>query len=284
MNESKHLFLLRAYGDFLIAVHMASKSKARSPITLIASKHLEPFYTALPLILPSHIDIRFHDFNIKRQLMGCFTDRFLFHPHTVAELLALRSYMRTHTLEGTAYLEQQKRAFLPRLFCGYPFRFVVEGGSVYQAYAKFFSTPLQELENINFDSHKQFKKILIIPDARQDKRVISDKIIQQISDQYTVEGTAITVARLKRADQSFSAGTVLYHDFETLVSLIKDTDLLIGSDSMPVHLAQMLEKPHCIVYPQTIPPSFFTPFALKHKTYFTFEALVARKTFFPDVE
>jgi hypothetical protein len=284
MNQSKHLFLLRAYGDFLIAVHMASKSKARSPITLIASKHLEPFYTALPLTLPSHIDIRFHDFNISRQLMGCFTDRFLFHPHTITELLALRSYVRTHAMEGTAYLEQKKRGFLPRLFCGYPFRFVVGGGSVYQAYADFFSTPFHELENIAFDSHKQFKKLLIIPDARQDKRVISEQIIQQIRDQYAAEGIAITVARFKRADHSFSEDTVLYHDFKTLVSLIKDTDLLIGSDSMPVHLAQMLEKPHCILYPQSVPPSFFTPFALKHQTYFTFEALVARKTLFPDVE
>lgn len=279
MNNPRTVLLLRAFGDFLIAVHLASKSRTRSPITLIASKHLEPLYEAIAPELPGNIHISFHDFKIRGQMMGCFTNKFLFHPRTCIELLTLRNFVHKQVPEATVYLEQKKRAFLPRLFCVYPFHFIVERGSVYKAYADFFSVPLQQMEDVAF---KTAKKILVIPDARQTKRVISERVIQIIRDSYGTGGTEIIVARFKKEETPDSGDAVMYHSFGELVSLIRNADLFIGSDSMPVHLAQFLGKPHYILYPRSVPPSFFTPFALRHKTYFTFEDLISGKSFFRD--
>lgn len=282
MNNARTVFLLRAFGDFLIAIHFASKSKVQSPVTLIASKHLEPLYIALAPELPGNIHISFHDFKIHGQMMGCFTNKFLFHPRTCIELLALRRFLHKRMPEGPVYLEQKKRAFLPRLFCGYPFRSVVAHGSVYKAYADFFSVSLQQMEDIAFETPKAARKILIIPDARQPKRMISEQIIQLMRDAYAIDHAEIIVARFKNEATSAKEDVIVYHDFKQLVSLIRNADLLIGSDSMPIHLAQFLGKPHYILYPRSVNPSFFTPFALRYKTYFTFEDILSGKSFLRD--
>ncbi len=282
MNNARTVLLLRAFGDFLIAIHFASKSKVHSRITLIVSKHLEPLYIALAPELPGNIHICFHDFKIRGQMMGCFTNKSLFHPRTFIELLTLRSFLHKLMPEGPVYLEQKKRAFLPRLFCGYPFRSVVEYGSVYKAYADFFSVTLQQMENIPFETAKTVHKILIIPDARQPKRMISKQIIQLIRDAYAIDHIEIIVARFKNEATPDKGDAIVYHDFNQLVSLIRNADLFFGSDSMPIHLAQFLGKPHYILYPRSVNPSFFTPFALRHKTYFTFEDIISGKSFLRD--
>lgn len=283
MKNARTVLLLRAYGDFLIALHLASKSRSSSPTTLIASKHLEPLYVAIAPELPDNIHIFFYDFKIRGQMMGCFTNKFLFHPHTCIELLALRRMLHKLVPDRPIYLEQKKRAFLPRLFCGYPFYSVVRRCSVYKAYADFFFVSLQQLEEIPLETKKTAKKILIVPDARQSKRMISDQLIQLIQDNYTTGGAEITVARFKKEADPGRQDVVIYHDFEQLVSLVRNADLIIGSDSMPVHLAQFLGKPHYILYPQSVNPTFFTPFALRHKTYFTFEDVKSGKSFLRDV-
>lgn len=279
MNPSKQLFLLRAFGDFLIAVHMVSKSSVSTTIKLVASKHLEPLYRALEPLLPAPVQIAFVDFKIDKQLMRCFTNKYLFHPQTLSELIALRHYLREEKIMGDLYLEQQKRIFFPRWFCNQAFRFVVADKPVYQSYADCFSVPLHTLENIPFGGQVKATKILVVPDSRQPIKVIDQEIIQQIQRSYNDVDTVVTVAFFREVWDAHTGNAVVYHNFEELIALIRETDLLIGGDSLPVHLAQFLGKPHYILYPGSKTENFFTPFALKHRTYFTFEDLKSRNAF-----
>ena len=279
MNASKQLFLLRAFGDFLIAVHMVSKSTYSTTIKLVVSKHLEPLYRALEPHLPAPVQIEFVNFKIDKQLMRCFTNKYVFHPQTFSELIALRHYLREEKITGELYLEQQKRIFFPQLFCNHAFRFVVADKPVYQSYADCFSVPLNTLENIPFGSHTKATKVLVVPDSRQPIKVIDQEIIQQIERSCNDVGTAVTVAFFRKVGDSYTGNAVVYDNFKELIKLINETDLLIGGDSLPVHLAQFLGKPHYILYPESKTKSFFTPFALKHRTYFTFEDLKLSNSF-----
>lgn len=270
------LFLLRAYGDFLIAVNVASRSTNRESIFLIASKHLEPLYEVIAPELPGAIQIRFVDFSLDKQLMRCFTNRFLLHPHTLTELYSLRRLIRkgfaSGEMSGELYLEQQKRIFFPRFFCGMHFRPVVTRGKVYEAYARFFSVPMHQLETFG-RGQKEIQNILIVPDSRQSIKVIRSEIIQQLQDHYARSAQLVTVAYFKQIPNGANGHVVVYENFHELIQLIKATDLLIGGDSLPVHLAQLLGIPHHILYPGTKSTDFFTPYALQHRTYHCFEDL-----------
>lgn len=250
---------------------------------LVASKHLEPLYQVIEPLLPFPVQIRFVDFKMDKQLMRCFTDKYLFHPHTLIELSALRQYLRAEKITGTAYLEQQKRIFFPRFFCNHSFRSIVSYAPVYQSYADFFSVPLDTLEGIPFDKKKKQRNILIVPDSRQAIKVIDKGIIQKIQDHYTSASTTVTIAFFRKAWDSVTGNVVVYQDFNELIQLIKATDLLIGGDSLPVHLAQLLNTPHFILYPGSKTQDFFTPFALKQRCFFTFEAIRNNPSFLTDV-
>lgn len=277
------LFLLRAYGDFVIAVNMVSKSLFREKIMLVASKHLEPLYQVIEPLLPFPVQIRFVDFKLDKQLMRCFTNKYLFHPHTLTELSALRKYLRAEKITGTAYLEKQNRIYFPRFFCHHPFRSIVSHGPVYQSYADFFSVHLHTLEEIPFEKKKHHSNILIVPDSRQAIKVIDKGIIQKIQDHYTSASVSVTIAFFRKAWDSVTGNVVVYHNFNELIQLIQATDLLIGGDSLPVHLAQLLNTPHLIVYPGSKTQDFFTPFALKNRCFFTFEAIRNNPSFLTDV-
>lgn len=279
------LFLLRAYGDFLIAVNVASRSANRASVLLIASKHLEPLYEVIAPELPAPVQIRFVDFSLDKQLMRCFTNRFLLHPHTLTELYSLRRLIRKSLASGEVggelYLEQQKRIYIPRFFCGMHFRPVVTRGKVYEAYARFFSVPMHQLET--FERGKQeTQNILIVPDSRQAIKVIRTEMIQQLQDHYARSARSVTVAYFKQIPNGATGHVIVYHNFHELVQLIKATDILIGGDSLPVHLAQLLGIPHHILYPGSKSTDFFTPYSLQHQTYYRFEDLQSGTNFLMD--
>ncbi|MEO8172757.1 MAG: hypothetical protein ABI581_06725, partial [Sediminibacterium sp.] len=274
---------LRAFGDFIIAVYTASKSRLDVPVTLIASKHLEPLYKAIPITFPSSVNLQFHDFGIRNNIFSCFTNKFIFSLNTVKELRALRSYIRGNCLQaGINYMEKRNRIFVPRLFTGYPFQCIVSDQNVYEAYADFFCVSFNELEGDAVDLRRKGMRILVIPDARQKKRNIGDFIIKKIVDAYAPGDNMITTAFFKERKNYFTDRMEIYQNFPELIELIRNSDVVIGADSMPVHIAQMLGKPHFILHPEGIKDDFFTPFSRKHKTHFTFEDMASRKSFLPN--
>ncbi len=283
------IFLLRAYGDFIIALTSARNSPRIGSFELIISSHLEPLFKALPQEkLPPGLRLHFHDFGIRKNLMRCFTNRHLLHVDTWKELLALRHYIKTrnkkNTDSHTLFLENTKRAWLPTMVSGYRFRHIIEGENVYDAYTRFFQSHIAEASPA-FNSQAPGLNVLLIPDARMKNKTIDPQLTEKIQHSFKATGSTVTTAFFREMPVGYKNKVVIYHDFKNLVNCINQADLIIGADSMPVHLCQFLEKPHYMLYPGHIRryrrKQFFTPFVLKHGYHYSFEELRQRSSFFP---
>ncbi len=140
-----------------------------------------------------------------------------------------------------AFVEQSARLGLLNFFTGHSVHSIFETGQpVYAAYG----LPALGLE-------RKGDKVLILPDARLPKRIIPSSILARIDGR---------VARFG----------VDYTSFEQLVDLIKASDYVVTSDSLPLHLAYLCRKPHFILYPDGGKQDFFTPDALASGSFSTF--------------
>jgi hypothetical protein len=232
----RRVFLLRAYGDFAIAVQALAATDS-----IIASLHLKPLYDALisrGCITPRTIE--FVDFGIQGSQLNLFTNRDFFGFDTLCQLSKIKQYIQANP--GSSYfVEQSARLGLLNFFTGHSFQSIFETGQpVYAAYG----LPALGLE-------RKGDKVLILPDARLPKRVIPSSILSRIDGK---------VAR-------FGAD---YTSFEQLIDLIQASDYVVTSDSLPLHLAYLCRKPHFILYPDGGKQDFFTPDALASGSFSTF--------------
>jgi ADP-heptose:LPS heptosyltransferase len=67
-----------------------------------------------------------------------------------------------------------------------------------------------------------------------------------------------------------NSNKVVYANFKTLIQLIMNAELILGADSLPIHLAYLLKKPHYILYPNGYPQLFMTPYAQINNRFGTF--------------
>ena len=235
----RRVFLLRAYGDFAIAVQALAATDV-----IVASSHLKPLYDALisrGCISPrSPRLIEFVDFGIKGSQLNLFTNKSFFSIDTFRQLSKIKQYIQANP--GSSYfVEQSARLGLLNFFTGHSFKAIFETGQpVYAAYG----LPAQGLE-------KQGDKVLILPDARLPKRIIPSSILARIDGQVARFGSD-------------------YSNFDQLIDLIQESDYVVTSDSLPLHLAYLCRKPHFILYPDGGKQDFFTPDALASGSFSTF--------------
>jgi hypothetical protein len=284
------IFLLRAYGDCIIALTSLKNSRRINSLELVISNHLAPLVHALPPEkLPAGLQLHFHDFGIKKSLMRCFTNKYLLHTDTCKELLALRKYIKTYGKENTSlnslFLENRKRAWLPAMVTGNRFNHIIKEENVYDSYTRFFQSHIAEA-SYNFDSQAPGLRVLLIPDARMKNKTIDLSLIEKIQYSFTESGSTLTTAFFGQVPAGYKNQSVVYRDFKELIGYINQADFIIGADSLPVHLCQFLEKPHCMLYPGHIKrykrKQFFTPFVLRTGYYYSFEELTQRSSFFPN--
>ena len=84
--------------------------------------------------------------------------------------------------------------------------------------------------------------------------------MERITKAATKKGKNIQVAKFGDA----------YNNFNELIALIMQSDLVIGADSLPIHVAALLNKPHYILYADGLTQNFMTPFAANQKSFGTF--------------
>jgi hypothetical protein len=232
----RRVFLLRAYGDFAIAVQALAATDS-----IVASLHLKPLYDALisrGCISPRTID--FVDFGITGSQLNLFTNKGLLSVDTIRQLSKIKSYISANP-GSSDFVEQSARLGLLNFFTGHSFKAIFETGApVYGAYG----LPALGLE-------RKGDKVLILPDARLPKRIIPSSILARIDGR---------VARFG----------VDYTSFEQLIDLIQASDYVVTSDSLPLHLAYVCRKPHFILYPDGGKQDFFTPDALASGSFSTF--------------
>jgi hypothetical protein len=232
----RRVFLLRAYGDFAIAVQALPSSDE-----IVASLHLKPLYDALISrggLSPRAIS--FVDFGISGSQLNLFTNREFLRIDTFRQLSKIKKYISANP-GYTDFVEQSARLGLLNFCTGHSFTAIFETGEpVYAAYG---------LSSRGLGERKG--SILIFPDARLQKREIPYSILALI------EGRIVRFG-------------IDYTNFEELIGLIQEADYIYAADSLPLHLAYLCCKPHYILYPEGGKLDFFTPDALASGSYSTF--------------
>ena len=287
------LFLLRAYGDFVILLQALIQSPQKNKFSLIASKHLEPLYQELALVIDlSSIQIQFINFGITHTQLSLFTNKHLLSLNMLKELKEIKNFVKQNpNTEGTDFIEQDKRIGLFNAITGLSFKAIVSKEQVYISYAKFFdiqdikevvvtheSREDKNIEGKVLDNKLNSKKVLLFPDTRQAKKNIPSNLISKLENEIESKGYSIEIAYFKEAPNSSTANNsssktkqVVYSNFKTLIQYIQEAELILGADSLPIHLAYLLKKPHYILYPNGYPQLFMTPYAQINNRFGTFD-------------
>ena len=278
------LFLLRAYGDFVILLQALIQSPQKNKYTIIASKHLQPLYEELALVIDlSNIQIQFLDFGINNTQLNLFTNKHLLSLDTFTELNQIKNFVKQNpNIEGTDYFEQDKRTGLFNAITGLHFSSIISKDPVYISYAKFFEIQNTKTEEVKAGYNKlNSKKVLLFPDTRQAKKNIPSSLISKLENELAAKGYTLEIAYFKQVPDSAITinekgasaknNKVVYANFKTLIQLILDAELILGADSLPIHLAYLLKKPHYILYPNGYPQLFMTPYAQINNRFGTFD-------------
>ncbi|MCF8340695.1 MAG: hypothetical protein K9I82_06955 [Chitinophagaceae bacterium] len=280
----RRLFLLRAYGDFVIAIRSAMLSANPAGIKIISSNHLYPLFEAISSVIDtSQLDISFEDFGIDLGQLNLFTNRHLFHKSTLEQARKIKKYLIENPSPDTEVeiLEQRRKKGALQFITRKKFECIVNKDFVYQEYANFFGhEPNSKFINDNLEK----KHFLLLPDARISKRNIPQEIIQSIIKEVNQRGASMQVAYFKRVSQVNRTGRpikvqmqtdlifnqTVYNNFKELIQLIQEADFIIGADSLPIHLSQLLNKKHFILYPGGGSKAFFTPYTVARQYYCEF--------------
>ena len=267
-TRTHRLFLLRAYGDATIALHFLANSPEKNNYTIIASEHLSPLIKALGRYIDlSYLQIQFVDFGITKSQLNLFTNRHLISSNTIRQVTKLKQFVKNNpNNEGIDYLEQNNKSGLLNLLLGHPFKAIVNK-QVYAEMGEFYkATPSIP------PSNGTINKILIIPDARITARRIPENLIHYIKTKIGSD-KLLQVACFDKVNNLFNKQNefVSYSNFEELLELINEADFVFGSDSLPIHLCNALQKPHYILYPKNGSSAFFTPFSIANNYYADFE-------------
>jgi ADP-heptose:LPS heptosyltransferase len=265
------IFVLRAYGDFTILLQAFLRSNKKSQYKLVVSSHLQPLFISLQQFVNfDALQIEFEDFGIDKTLLRFFTNKFLFSPNCFKELQLIKAYLKANpNCGGQDYLEQDKRIAWFNFLTGKKFKQIIEDQKVYNTYDHFFENPtfenLEILENKPINSNK---KLLIFPDSRLPAKNIPSDVLDNIIQEQKNRGHIVQVAYFKSPTNKHS---ISYNNFDELLTIIQDADFIIGADSLPIHLANLLNKPHFILYPKGFTQLFITPFAIANQSFGTFE-------------
>ena len=278
------LFLLRAYGDFVILLQALLESPQKNKYSLIASKHLEPLYQELALVIDlSSIQIQFVNFGITNTQLSLFTNKYLLSLNMLNELKQIKNFVKQNpNTEGTDYIEQDKRIGLFNAITGLSFNSIISNEPVYISYAKFFENKeLQKEGQVAENNKLNSKKVLLFPDTRQIKKNIPSTLINKLENEIAAKGYTLEITYFKQVPDiattfnekgaSAKNNKVVYANFKTLIQLIQEAELILGADSLPIHLAYLLKKPHYILYPNGYPQLFMTPYAQINNRFGTFD-------------
>ncbi len=252
------IFLLRAYGDFVIFLHAFTKSPKKEQYSIVASKHLQPLYDAIKTFYPlENIQIEFVNFELDKGQLRLFTNKHFLSLQTIKELQAIKSYIKKFPNNtGVDYVEQDKRIGLLNLFTGHTFQYILGKQEVYKSYDRFF----ENTDSSSIIVAGALKNFIIFPDSRLSKKDIPASVLQNITALLEQKGKHIQVAKF---------GTT-YTNFKELIQLIHDADYIIGADSLPIHLAALLKKPHFILYADGLTQHFKTSYAEKENSFGVF--------------
>jgi ADP-heptose:LPS heptosyltransferase len=259
------VFVIRAYGDFVIMLRCLLLSEYKQAYTLIVSEHLRPLYTAIEKVInTTSLNVEFHDFGIKKAQLSLFTNKHLLSQNTFNEVAKIKTFLQSSSNNKEVdYLEQNKRKFLFELLTAHKFKSIFNTNLIYDAYSLFFKSLNEEIDY----KPENIKNVLIFPDSRLLKKNIPNALLLQLKERLILRGYQCTVALFMQKE---NADDKVYENFDDLLQFIQCADYIIGADSLPIHIAQLLNKPHYILYSPSLTKNFITPFAKNSKSFGNF--------------
>ena len=126
MNNKVSILVCRAFGDFVIVLHLALKNHSNQQYTLFVSNHLYPLYNSLSPTLPTNLTIEWVNLNIRNRILSFFTNRFFFSKQNWIELVTLRKWIKQYQNKAPIYLEQSKRLLGLQFFCNSTFKSIIQ--------------------------------------------------------------------------------------------------------------------------------------------------------------
>ena len=259
------LLFLRSFGDFVIALSVISKSNSTSSYRFIASVHLEPLYKAIRKKFPDlPIQVEFHDFHIRKKILGAFTNKHLLDLHSFKELKQLAGLVKELSADSIVYLEQQRRLWLTNLFMP-KHNFIHANGNIYASYGAQFDVTIPSL--FFATGLPSPKKIMIFPESRKPDKAFSPAFVQDLVNKYQHEEVEVSVAFFKQEPYPVKAKVVFHDSFDDLLELVETADEILTADSLPAHLAQLMTKPHRVYYPKAVDEEWVTPYCKANQTF-----------------
>ena len=268
------IFSLRAYGDFVILLQAIIRSPRKSEYKIIASKHLEDLYNALSSkINTSEIQIEFVDFGITKTQLGLFTNKHLIRRGTLSEVNKIKGYIKANpnpnvnsnsNEKGIDYIEQDKRITLLNVLTGNSFKAIVLDKPIYETYDVFFNNAPQEV----YEAKEQVQRVVMFPDSRLPVKNIPDHLMGIIENTLLQKEKKVSAAYFRKKTKE---SDLSYDSFATLLDIIENADFVIGADSLPVHICNLMQKPHYILYPTGYTQLFMTPFAKRNQQFGQFD-------------
>ena len=267
-----YILALRSYGDYVIMLNSIKHAGIKKNITIIVSKHLQPLHESLNSQYSNNFKFIFKDFGIKKGLLSFFTNRHLFSLNTILELVSISKMIRQMEIKNeTIYLEHKGRKAFPSILFGNQLQHIYTNDNVYDAFGRFFEINSAELA-FNLPIVNTICKVLIFPDSRKKHKIIDNNTVKQLTSELIKQKINFKIAHFGHITLTDidSNNQVVYNNFNDLILLINECDFVITSDSVPAHISEYLEKPHVILYNDSVNKDWLTPFAKKYKMYSTF--------------
>ncbi len=264
-----NILALRSFGDYVILLNSISKSKSTEPVSIIASLHLKELHESLAIKCPSNFIFIFEDFKIQNGILNLLTNKHFISLHTFIEINAIKKHLQKESLNNL-FVEHSFKSKLLSVLTGFKFNSIYKQGSVYESLDLFFQSSVNE----SVSKSNNFKNILIFPDSRKKEKEIDFLTLSNIQSILINKNKIFKIAKFSSLKNgSNSREFVSYSNFFELVQLIKNADFIISCDSLPVHIAELSEKPHWILYNKKINTNWLTRTASKSNYFSTFDQL-----------
>ena len=265
----KNIVALRSYGDYVVLLSCIMTSSNMHNYKIYASEHLKSIHDSLLQHNNFELEIEFIDLEIKTGILPLFTNKHFFTIGNITTLVSLNLFLNKHKLSGNYLLEQKKRTWLINIFTGVKFNYINKYSlNIYSTYFNFFNgkqknNTLFSKDNINP------KKILIFSDSRKKEKELPIELVKKIKNGLNNKNTEIAKFG-KEVNHYNKEGVIYYDNFNQLSQLIKKSDFIISSDSLPAHLAYYFNIPHWIIYNKKINTEWLTPYCMENNTYSLF--------------
>ena len=205
------IFILRAFGDFVIFLNSILRSSNKQQYKIIVSVHLQPLYDALKKELNTQgLDIEFVNFQIDKGQLRLFTNKHFASSNTIKEIHSIQSYLKQNPNNtGIDYIEQNKRLGLLNLLSQHKFQPIVFDKEVYLSYEQFFENDSYDRQgSSNKSSHQStYHKnengdIVIFPDSRLAKKDIPAIVLENITTHFQAKNIRFKIASFEKQEIS----------------------------------------------------------------------------------